>query len=228
MPDANAAAAADDWDKVLFLFLGWLLATLSPIIADAVRRKREIKETRTALLGELSELKYRFALVVFSVESEYKGVTRKLIDWVRRAVNGYKGSMLWDELHKTIATLENLSDEQLTAWAAMKGRPSDVGLSLKRYPAPFLESRLKDVAWLPVKIQALMIEVHTQIAIIDAELDNIQYYFRMTFDSSVTGENRRRVEQNLKLGYQHYAKAGRNIVDRIVSLEDAWASPSGV
>ena len=43
----------DTWEKVLFLFLGWLLATLSPIIADAIRRKRDSKEVKGALLAQL-------------------------------------------------------------------------------------------------------------------------------------------------------------------------------
>ena len=37
------AASSDTWEKILFLFLGWLLGLLSPIVVDAIRRRRALR-----------------------------------------------------------------------------------------------------------------------------------------------------------------------------------------
>ena len=53
----------DGLEKAMFVLLGWLLALLAPPIVDAIKRHREIKETKSTLLAELAELKYRMAII---------------------------------------------------------------------------------------------------------------------------------------------------------------------
>lgn len=213
---------ADTWEKVLFLFLGWLLATLSPVIADAVRRRREVRETKGALFSELAELKYRFAIVVHLVESEYGRLDRGLLNWLLPIVAEYNGPLPQEGLAKVIEQMTTFSDEQIAALAAQRKAGPGKALSLKRYPAPFLESRLKVLTWLPDDVQRLMIEIHTQLSVIDSELENIQFYFRLTFDGALDAGNRALVNANLASGYMNYSKTARNIVQRIQELESAW------
>ena len=212
----------DNWDKVLFLFLGWLLATLSPIIADAIRKRREVKETRNALLAELSELKYRLAIVCYRIESDFGEVKRQLLQWLQPIVIEYRGPLQDETIAKMIEAQLKFTDAQLGTLAQAKGKKSGHALLLKRYPAPFLESRLKTIAWLPTKVQALMLEIHTQIGVLEAELENVQYNVRLTFDSGMSEENRLLVEGNLNSGYRNYAKVSTTIVERISELEQAW------
>ena len=46
----------EDSAKLTFLFLGWFLGLLGPIIVDAIRRRRENALGRDALLSELREV----------------------------------------------------------------------------------------------------------------------------------------------------------------------------
>jgi hypothetical protein len=47
---------SDFLDKLVILFIGWLLGLLGPAIVDGIRRKRENKLGRTAILSELREV----------------------------------------------------------------------------------------------------------------------------------------------------------------------------
>ena len=47
----------------MLVLLGWLLALATSPIVEAIKRRREIKETKAAILAELAELKYRMAII---------------------------------------------------------------------------------------------------------------------------------------------------------------------
>jgi hypothetical protein len=218
-------ATSDSWEKVLFVFLGWLLATLSPLIADAIRRRREVRESREALLAELAELKYRMALVVYLVEQQHGSVDRKLLEWLQPIIIGYKGAMPSSAIAKQIENELALTDEQVHALHAATRKPESA-LSLKSYPAPFLENRLKTISWFPIGIQALILEIHTQLGILEEERKNSEYFFRMSFDEKLSEVNRDRIEQNLGSTYKNASKAAKIIANRISELEKSWGKPN--
>src|SRR3990170_5337161 len=77
------AASSDTWEKILFLFLGWLLGLLSPIVVDAIRRRREIKEVKNALLSELGDLQFRLANTVWLTSIRAGQYNRSFLDWFK-------------------------------------------------------------------------------------------------------------------------------------------------
>ena len=206
----------------MFVLLGWLLALLAPPIVDAIKRHREIKETKSTLLAELAELKYRMAIIAYKIEMEYGHLTKEFLNWAHPIVKGYSGPMAAESVAEAIEMKLALSDAQFSAVVCQLGQKPGTGISLKRYPVPFLASRLQSIAWLPDNIQRLLLEIHTQLGILDAEAENVQQYFRMTFDAGVTGDNRERVVGNLEQGYKNYGAVAKYIADRIAQIEAAW------
>jgi hypothetical protein len=67
-----------------------------------------------------------------------------------------------------------------------------------------------------------MLEIHTQLSVFDSERDNTEYYFRLTFNSGMSSENRAIVGRNLDDGYANVSKVAKVIVQRIGELEAAW------
>lgn len=214
--------SVDSLEKAMFVLLGWLLALATSPIVEAIKRRREIKETKAAILAELAELKYRMAIIAYKIESEYGSITKDFLLWLQPLIKGYSGPMAADSVAKVIEMKLAFTDEQLQSLVNPTSRESGTGLSLKRYPVPFLASRLQSIAWLPGDIQRLLLEIHTQVGILDAEAENVQHYFRMTFDSGLTGDNRERVDGNLANGYRSYGRVAKYIADRISQLEAAW------
>lgn len=219
-----AAEQTDIWEKVLFLFLGWLLGTLSPIITDTIRRQRKRANTRKPLFAELSELRYRLAIVVFRCESRVGRVDRIFLQWLKQILDTYGGPMAAEGINKHVDLLLAASDSDFELWCKAEQRDPEKGMSLKRYPVPFLKAHLNDVESLPDIVQPLLLEIHTQLEILDAELQTSRYYFELTFNPSITGPQRDRVEGNLLAAYQNYSNVARVIVDRINELERVWQS----
>ena len=60
-----------------YLLVGWLMGLLSPLIVDSIRRRRERKEIKQALITELQELQYRLASGVFLTTQKLGECDRK-------------------------------------------------------------------------------------------------------------------------------------------------------
>lgn len=208
-------------EQVVLIVLGWLLALLTTPIVEAIKRRREIRETRSTLLAELNELKYRLAIVAYNIENQYGKLDKDFLKWVYPLVKDYSGPMPAKSMQPVIEKLLASPETELAA-AVIAGRTIGTGLSLKRYPVPFLSSRLQSIAWLPQKIQRLLLEIHTQLGILDAEAETAQYYFRMIFDASLTGDNRAVVKANLEEAYINYGSIAKLLVDRITEVEAGW------
>ena len=110
MAQTPTGEGADTWEKVLFLFLGWLLATLSPIIADAIRRRRDTKEVKGALLAELGELKYRMVVASYYANMRFGSIDRAFLQWLRGVVAVYRGPAPAENLLKALDMQLSLSE----------------------------------------------------------------------------------------------------------------------
>jgi hypothetical protein len=158
MAQSAEVGSMDSWEKLLFLFLGWLLATLSPIIADAIRRRRESKEVKGALLTELRELKYRMACAGYYVQMCFGKIDRKFLEWLRPIVSAYSGPNPSDGISKAIDLQLSLADEALSALSQADRNAGKGGLTLKKYSVPLLDARLGVLTWLPNNVQVLLLE----------------------------------------------------------------------
>ena len=222
MAQTPTGDGADTWEKVLFLFLGWLLATLSPIIADAIRRRRDSKQVKSALLAELGELKYRMAVASYYANMRFGAIDRAFLQWLRGVVAGYHGPAPADNVLKAVEMQLSLPEQALSSLLASERSQGKSGLTLKKYAVPLLDARLAVLTSLPTSIQVLLLEVRTHLRMLDEEVDDTRYYFQLTFDPKVAGNNRQAVEQNLENGYRQYGDRARIVAEKIAKLEQAW------
>lgn len=222
MAQASDLESADTLDKVLFLLLGWLLATLSPIIADAIRRKRDSKEIKGALLAELGELKYRMALGSYYAQKRFGTIDRTFLQWLRGVVATYSGPSPKESILTFIDMQLSMSEQALSVFLAGEQADGNSGLTLKKYAVPLLDARLVVLTWLPTPVQVLLLEVRTHLRMLDDEIDQARYYFQLTFDPKVIGDNRQSVTQNLENGYRQYGDRARIVAETIAKLEQTW------
>jgi hypothetical protein len=191
--------------NVLFLFLGWLLGLLSPIIVDANKRRRENREVRVALQTELKELKFRLACVVYFVEMRFGEVNRKFLEWLHPIVKDYSGLNPSDSILKSIESQLDLNDQQINALAEHSKAAPEGGLSLKKYAVPLLESKFALLSAFDTQFQNRLMEIRTHLSLLNEEVDQARYYFRLTFDSGVTTDNHARAVDNLINCYRNFA-----------------------
>jgi len=216
MTSADAAAAqGDNWDKVLFLFLGWLLGVLSPIIVDAVRRRRELKEVKNALISELQELQFRLATTMYLTSVRIGEYNRSFLQWFQPIIERYRGPLRSDNLVQSIAKQLTWSVEQLAAAAErQKGNPNK-GIGLKTHRAPLLEAKIAQLGAFSTEFQNLLLDIHSRLNIVNEEIEQYRFYFRQTFSENLSELNRNLILENIQGSYQAVSVQARIICDLI-------------
>lgn len=204
--------------NILYLFLGWMLGLLSPQIAERIKRYYQKDDLRCGIISELKETKVRLVSTVYLLTKKVGTYDKELIEWVKKHLKGYEGSY---STQRILQTLENLStqsnNQQLKAIQSLY-YDEESGLSLKKSYLPFLESKIDLLPVFGEKFRSLIFEIRSQIQILNEEIDNAQFYFRKTFDSSMSSENQEIVRLNITSCYKNIARQAKLIVEKINDL----------
>ena len=122
---------------------------------------------------------------------------------------------------KAVDGMLSLSDEEFAATVQEnKARRLGLGLSLKKYSAPFLDSKLGQLSLLNVDLQARLLEVRAQLSMFNEEVEQARAYFKMTFDKSADEINHEVAIKNLNGCYLIAAKTAQRIAKHIGKI--AW------
>ncbi len=215
------ATSSDTWEKVLFLFLGWLLGMLSPIVVDAIRRRREVKEVKIALLTELSDLQFRLANTVWITSIRTGQYNRSFLEWYKPIIerNSYLHKL--ENVLKTIESNLQMSDEELFLAQAKLAASETGGLGLKTHRAPLLDSKIGQLGYLPVSLQSILLEIHSRLFILNEEIEQYRFYFQQTFSSSISDVNHTLIVKNIEGSYNAVRQQARMIsdfIDRAIKL----------
>lgn len=203
------------WEKILFLFLGWLLGMLSPVIVEAIRRRREATEIKTALLTELKDLQFRLSSTVYLLSLRTDNYNRDFLEWFLPIIerNSYLHKL--DKVVETTKSGLKLSDEQLEFYAKKLSASESGGLGLKTHYAPLLNSKIGQLGSFPVELQSLLLEIHSRLAMLNEEIEQYRFYFQQTFSSSISEENHKLIVNNIGGSYAAVRIQARMICDFI-------------
>ncbi len=208
----------DSFIKLEFLLLGWLLGLFSPIIVDAIRQHREITAVKTALKTELEELRFRLACVVYRVAMHYGNIDRVLLEWFKPILSGYTGTNPAARVLSSVETQLELPEEKLKEYVKHATETEKEGLTIKKYLVPLLDSKFESLSKFDSAFQRNLVEIGAHLHLLNEEVDEARYYFRLTFDSGLSTENRSVVHENLGNAYRNYstqAKLIANIISRM-------------
>lgn len=209
----------ENTEKIIFLFLGWLLGLLSPIIADAIRKRREAVEVSIALQTELHELRYRLACSAYFIEIRFGEVNRQFLEWLQPVFRNYKGINPSENLLKLVEMSLTYTDQQIAALAEHSKTPPDGALSLKKYSSPLLDSKISSLSWFSERLRNQLLELKTHQALLNEEVEQARYFSGLTFQSSISDENYKRAVENVINGYKQYSSRARLIVDLIGKMQ---------
>ncbi|MEK7152469.1 MAG: hypothetical protein AAB834_00850, partial [Patescibacteria group bacterium] len=177
------------WNAVLLVFLGGLIAVLGPVITDSIKTRRRNATIRKAIITELNEARFRFASVVYLVESRFGTRDRKLLEWVLPLLESYTGPNPSASLVESIRKLLECDDNQLRACAQNARAEPGGALSVKKHRVPYIESRLLDLDAFDEESQALIFDIQSRFAAYNEEVEEARYYFRLTYEPGVSEAN---------------------------------------
>ena len=89
---------------------------------------------------------------------------------------------------------------------------------MKTFALPFTESKIGSLTLLDTQLQKLVLDTRSQIEMLNSDIENADFYFKMTFDSNLAENNRRIVEVTLNEIYPQIARKSKLIVEAIENL----------
>jgi len=201
--------------NLLFLLLGWLLGLFAPIIVDGIRRRRRMAQARSTISTELAEVRLKIAFTAFIIAKRFGTLDRPLLQWIKSIVDVYSGPHADQDKTNAIKRLLELSDEELAEIAEHSIAGPLGAIALKKFPTPFLDSHIGILLSLDGELQTLIIEIKAQIGLLNEHVEFSQFYFQKTFDSNLSHDNYKIIQQNLNDTYMQIYERARGNADLI-------------
>ena len=205
-----------------YLLVGWLMGLLSPLIVDAIRRRRDRKEIKHALITELQELQFHLASGVYLITQKLGKCDRKFFEWFLPIVEHYEGPFISDQRIEYVKAALKLTDEQLAADAERsKNENLNKGMGLKKYDTPVLVANIAHIGAFSVEFQNLLLTIQSRLGLINEEIDKYYFFFKETFSESVSTPNRAIISSNIDQCFSAISQQGRmtcDLIDRLLKL----------
>ena len=89
---------------------------------------------------------------------------------------------------------------------------------MKKYTAPLLESKFALISSLDAPLQNRLLEIRTNLNLFNEEVEEARYYFQLTFNGSLSNQNREIATNNLKQCYLKVASSAKIVVNHISQI----------
>jgi len=214
---AKLASMSDIWEKLIILLLGWLLGLLAPAINDRIKRERENKLGRKAILSELHEVGGVLAVAVHAVRLKTGTVDRKHLEWLKSYIQVGERA---ENFQVWVTRLEGQlawSDEEIARNFAIMRIEEGKGTMLQKYPVPLLDSRVSALWSFDTAFQRSLLEIRQNMHRLDDMVDRQRKLHDMTFSKLEDG-NRQAVDENLRDTVAFYAESAKLVVDKIAKI----------
>lgn len=200
-------------ENLLILLLGWLMGLLSPAIVDAIKRGRENKLGRQAILGELQELSFTLAIAALGVRHDQRTADREYLEKLKAHLERHGTSDDSPTFISSLRTQLSWSDEAFEQarnyWALKEGRST----VLQHYPVPLLDARVSALWSFDTSFQRDLLNLRKEINFLDDLVDRARKYDDLTFAEINEGNHQRAVENQFEACTQYAVRA-----ERIVKL----------
>lgn len=198
---------------VVSLLLGWLFGLLSPIISDAIKRRREDRQARRAMRVELHEVSHKLALAAHNIDIHQGTVTKQSLEWLKKHLEGYAGILPSTPIIELMRTQLSWSEEQLQESVVAETSKYKNAIALQKYGIPMLDSRISALWSLESQLQHLLLEIRTSVDLLNDLVDRSRYFSDLTF-THLEGNMFQKAVENAEQTYAQYAKQARRLVER--------------
>jgi hypothetical protein len=213
------------FDQLLYLFLGWCLGLLGPIIIDRIRRDYRVAELMRAIVLELHELQYRMALATYFMRKRLGIMPDDWLAWLESIVRSYTGPEPHAGILEAIVAFRSHSPEERRQALLIEHDPTR-GLSLKEYTVPLLSAHVADISLFPVPFQVAALRVKGHLDMFNQHVRYLQGQFEKTFNAA--DQNYDTIRSNLDNGYQELGEIAKRIADAVSCVPSPKARKSAV
>jgi hypothetical protein len=205
-------------NQVLYILLGWVLGLFSPLIVEYFRSHVRKREFVRALKVELEELQHRLAVSSLSLLQSYGELDKAFASWALQLFDRRSGYDATEHIRKFLRQFLD-ADDALKSQLNEVGRAREgMGSTLRGFETKFLESKLAEVAKLPISAQRKIHELRNQVSILNRDVAKSDSYLMMTFNSSLSERNHDKVTSELKALYINVQRRCKTTAEKIESI----------
>lgn len=208
---------SDFLDKLVILFIGWLLGLLGPAIVDAIRRERENKLGRTAILSELRHVGSVLAIATYAVRSKEGTVDRAHLEWLKSHLEGAEQTESNIGLIQRASAFLEGSDEEIVERFKYMASPDGKSGMLQKYPVPLLDSRVSALWSFDTDFQRRLLDIKLRMSRLDDMVERQRKLHDLTF-TNLDDSNRKAVQENTRENALFYAQNAKLVADLIARL----------
>ena len=208
-------------EQILYILFGWLLGLLSPTIVDKINAKYTKKQYFKAVCAELHDLQYRIAVVCFLLGQRFGKIDKEFLLWIQPIIKDYKGNEPNDSVATLINSMLNMEENEFNNMIAHMRSEPNYGLGLKTFTASFLESNIGLISKLPLELQSKIHEFRNRLNTLNQEILSATESLKMTFDSSISDDNHKRLIDDLVTKYAHIQGMCQRVVIKLEAVQSS-------
>lgn len=207
----NLSLEADIMESILLILLGFMLGLFGPLLLQwnaVIKKKKDFKK------GLYTELQQTFAQLVgtfFLLEDTLGELDQSIGSSAVSMLSKYPEGN--EELLEQIKSYLNETDGKLKARGLIRKLSKPKTLSVKKIMLPFMQQNISAISLLGPKPQRLITTVQRYISHLNEETDLYYFYFKKTFDSALSSNNRRLLEGNINKSYRVIAGLSYEIAE---------------
>jgi hypothetical protein len=200
----------------LAIGFGWLLGLLSPTITRAISRYHHAKEIKRSIEIELQEFIVQIAGIAYMTNIQYgyfdKDLVAKLIDIYAQFDRRDKKEKVLESLNR----IRSCTDEDLQSIIAFERADPTSALGIGRLTLPYLESKIPELGLFPEEMQRKYLDLIKQVRFFNEQIDEYKFYFRLTYDGSISEVNHKQATKSVNRSYGYLAERSVLIIDTII------------
>ncbi|MCD6317514.1 hypothetical protein J7M02_00415 [Candidatus Aerophobetes bacterium] len=209
----TALSLINKMGPIIYTTFGWVLGFLGTLLLGWINQKKRTKNFKESLSLEFKEVIPQLARTHYLLKEALGGLDRDLLNWAQSMFSKFpKGG------EKTLKAIERLlkrTDEELKVLASQTKVSKKETLSIKKIILPFLQQNFSFVSLLTPDLQRSVAAIQRNINSLNEEIDLYYFYFKKTFDSTLTDKNYELVNKNIDHAYQSIADLSYKTAERI-------------
>lgn len=199
------------------LIIGWVLGVFSPLVVDGVQKRIRARRFERTFRAELAELQIKMAMVAQTLYSHLCIFDRSFLVWLTDIVDRHEGPERLPQMVDSLKNLLTRPDQEILAVYKAK-RTESKCRQLSTYSLPFFSAQVQLLSECPIDFQKRVIQIQTQLDQYNSDAEKVDELIKMSFDTSIVGENRKAIEGNLEDAYQRSARRAERIAKLIGDL----------
>lgn len=186
--------------EVLYILLGWLLGILSPGIVSSISNRYKKDALQNMVIEELKDVKKRLVFIQFRILPAYGELEEKHYLWLKEQTSNFVESISNDEDKEK---LDKLSKQDSSAENVVKLFNStkiseNPAFHFKKIETGIIDSNQGSFELFDNKFLTNILEIKFQIRVFNEEVQSVNEFLKMTFDSSITKVNQHIIKEQIK------------------------------